>query len=133
LAASAGVLPASIMRPARSFVQFRHATINVPSREEVSATNQAIFDKLKSSLGSVPNLYATFAHSDTALESYLAIQNARHYCGYRRQDGNQLPARDHPSAGRLPGRAETAWLSVFLTMGAGKAMTATSALPRASK
>lgn len=51
--------------------------INVPTREEVSATNQALFDKLKSSLGKVPNLYATFAHSEHALGSYLALQNAK--------------------------------------------------------
>jgi len=50
--------------------------INVPAREEVSPANQAIFDNLKKSLGMVPNLYATFAHSDTALANYLAFQNA---------------------------------------------------------
>ncbi|SAL24142.1 alkylhydroperoxidase [Caballeronia udeis] len=52
-------------------------TINVPTRDEVSPANQAIFDKLKSSLGSVPNLYATLAHSEHALGSYLAFQNAK--------------------------------------------------------
>lgn len=51
--------------------------INVPAREEVSPANQALFDKLKSSLGKVPNLYATFAHSEHALGSYLALQDAR--------------------------------------------------------
>jgi AhpD family alkylhydroperoxidase len=51
--------------------------INVPTREEVSPANQAVFDKLKSSLGMVPNLYATLAHSDHALASYLAFQNAK--------------------------------------------------------
>jgi AhpD family alkylhydroperoxidase len=52
-------------------------TINVPTREEVSPANQAIFDKLKASLGTVPNLYATLAHSENALGSYLAFQNAK--------------------------------------------------------
>jgi AhpD family alkylhydroperoxidase len=52
-------------------------TINVPTRDEVSPANQAIFDKLKSSLGSVPNLYATFAHSENALGNYLAFQNGK--------------------------------------------------------
>ena len=52
-------------------------TINVPTRDEVSPANQAIFDKLKSSLGTVPNLYATFAHSEHALGNYLAFQNAK--------------------------------------------------------
>jgi AhpD family alkylhydroperoxidase len=52
-------------------------TINVPTRDEVSPANQAIFDNLKSGLGTVPNLYATLAHSETALGSYLAFQNAK--------------------------------------------------------
>jgi AhpD family alkylhydroperoxidase len=52
-------------------------TINVPTREEVSPANQAIFDNLKKSLGKVPNLYATLAHSEHALGSYLAFQNAK--------------------------------------------------------
>jgi uncharacterized peroxidase-related enzyme len=51
--------------------------VNVPTREEVSAGNQAIFDNLKKGLGMVPNLYATFAHSETALANYLAFQNAK--------------------------------------------------------
>jgi AhpD family alkylhydroperoxidase len=51
--------------------------INVPTRDEVSPANQAIFDKLKSSLGTVPNLYATLAHSEHALGSYLAFQYAK--------------------------------------------------------
>lgn len=53
------------------------ATIRVPTREEVSPANQAIFDKLNKSLGKVPNLYATLAHSENALASYLAFQDAR--------------------------------------------------------
>ena len=52
-------------------------TINVPTRDEVSEANQAIFDNLKKALGMVPNLYATFAHSNTALANYLAFQNAK--------------------------------------------------------
>ena len=52
-------------------------TINVPTRDEVSSANQAIFDKLKGSLGIVPNLYATLAHSEHALGNYLAFQNAK--------------------------------------------------------
>ena len=51
-------------------------TINVPTRNEVSAGNQAIFDQLKGKLTFVPNLYATLAHSENALGSYLAFQNA---------------------------------------------------------
>lgn len=50
---------------------------NVPTREEVSKNNQAIFDQLQKGLGFVPNLYATYAHSDTALGDYLALQNRK--------------------------------------------------------
>lgn len=52
-------------------------TINVPTRDQVSENNQAIFDKLQKGLGFVPNLYATYAHSDTALENYLTFSNAK--------------------------------------------------------
>jgi len=53
------------------------AKFNVPSRGEVSANNQEIFDNLKKGLGMVPNLYAVMALSDTALGNYLAFQNAK--------------------------------------------------------
>jgi AhpD family alkylhydroperoxidase len=53
------------------------STISVPTREQVSPTNQALFDGLKKGLGMVPNLYATLALSDTALDSYLQFQNAK--------------------------------------------------------
>ncbi len=53
------------------------STFNVPTREEVSANNQAIFDNLTKALGFVPNLYATYAYSDTALENYLNFSNAK--------------------------------------------------------
>jgi uncharacterized peroxidase-related enzyme len=51
--------------------------INVPTRDDVSPANQALFDGMKKSLGMVPNLYATLAHSENALASYLALQNAK--------------------------------------------------------
>ena len=51
--------------------------IHVPTRDEVNPTNQAIFDSLQTGLGMVPNLYATFAHSQTALATYMAFQNAK--------------------------------------------------------
>jgi uncharacterized peroxidase-related enzyme len=49
----------------------------IPTRDQVSADNQTIFDNLKKMLSFVPNLYATFAHSATALPTYLALQNAK--------------------------------------------------------
>ena len=51
--------------------------INVPSRDEVSAGNQAMFDQLKKNFGMVPNLFATLAHSEHALGTYLALQGAQ--------------------------------------------------------
>ena len=54
-----------------------NATVNVPTRDDVSPANQAVFDSLQKQLGFVPNLYATFAHSAHALPAYLALQAAR--------------------------------------------------------
>ena len=50
---------------------------NVPTRDEVSANNQAIFDNLQKGLGFVPNLYAYYAKNETALGDYLALQNRK--------------------------------------------------------
>jgi uncharacterized peroxidase-related enzyme len=50
---------------------------SVPTRDDVTPDNQAIFDNLKKALGFLPNLYATFAYSPTALGTYLALQNAK--------------------------------------------------------
>lgn len=52
-------------------------TITVPTRDTVSAANQGMFDALKGQLGFVPNLYATFAYSENALGTYLALQSAK--------------------------------------------------------
>jgi uncharacterized peroxidase-related enzyme len=50
---------------------------NVPTKSEVSENNQAIFNQLEKGLGFVPNIYASFAHSDTALGNLLAIGQAK--------------------------------------------------------
>ncbi len=52
------------------------STFNIPSKEEVSVTNQGIFDALKKQVGFVPNLYATFAYSENALKNYLDFAGA---------------------------------------------------------
>jgi len=52
-------------------------TFTVPTKAEVSANNQGIFDNLQKGLGFVPNLYAYFAKSETALGDYLALQNRK--------------------------------------------------------
>jgi uncharacterized peroxidase-related enzyme len=49
----------------------------VPTRDQVSANNQAIFDHMQKAFGTVPNLYATFALNETALADYLALQNRK--------------------------------------------------------
>lgn len=50
---------------------------NIPARDEVSPAQQDIFDNLERSVGFVPNLYAAFAHSDTALSTFITAQNAK--------------------------------------------------------
>lgn len=52
-------------------------SLQVPTREQVSPANQALFDTLQKTLGFVPNLYATFALSEHALGNYLAFQSAK--------------------------------------------------------
>lgn len=52
-------------------------SIAVPTRAEVSPSNQALFDNLAKNIGSVPNLYAVYAHSENALGSYLALSGAK--------------------------------------------------------
>jgi len=50
---------------------------SVPTRDQVSSSNQTVFDKLEKSLGFVPNLYAYYAKNDTALEDYLRFQGRK--------------------------------------------------------
>jgi uncharacterized peroxidase-related enzyme len=52
-------------------------TFTVPTKAEVSATNQTIFDNLHKMVGFVPNLYAYFAKNETALGDYLTLQNRK--------------------------------------------------------
>ncbi len=61
-------------------------SFTVPTRDQVSNDNQAIFDQLKGALGFVPNLYATMAHSDTALGTYLQFQNAKSSLSKKEQE-----------------------------------------------
>jgi uncharacterized peroxidase-related enzyme len=52
-------------------------TFSIPTKEEVSESNQGLFDNLKKGLGFVPNLYAYFAKNETALGDYLKLQNRK--------------------------------------------------------
>jgi AhpD family alkylhydroperoxidase len=49
----------------------------VPTRDQVSDNNKAIFDNLQKGLGFVPNLYAYYAKNETALGDYLTLQNRK--------------------------------------------------------
>lgn len=49
----------------------------VPTRENVSENNQVLFDNLQKAVGFVPNMYAFFAHSSSALGDYLTLQNRK--------------------------------------------------------
>lgn len=53
------------------------STFNVPNKNEVSENNQAIFSQLEKGLGFVPNIYASLAHSETALGNFLAFGAAK--------------------------------------------------------
>jgi len=46
------------------------------TREAADAGNQVIFDQLKSKIGMVPNLYATYANSPVALKAILEFDGA---------------------------------------------------------
>lgn len=52
-------------------------TFTVPTKADVSANNQGIFDNLQKGLGFVPNLYAYFAKNETALSDYMTLQNRK--------------------------------------------------------
>lgn len=53
------------------------ALFAIPTHATVSSSNQTLFNQLKKGLGMVPNLYATLAHSETALGNYLILQNTK--------------------------------------------------------
>lgn len=48
-------------------------TIIVPTREQVSAGSQVIFDFYTKRMGKVPNLYATMGYSEHALKAFLDL------------------------------------------------------------
>lgn len=49
----------------------------VPSRDDVSPSDQVLFDTLESRIGFVPNLYAYYAKNATALTDLLALENRK--------------------------------------------------------
>jgi AhpD family alkylhydroperoxidase len=53
------------------------ATFTIPAREQVSPTNQQIFDNLTKMAGHVPNVLAILAYSENALGNYLTFSNGK--------------------------------------------------------
>jgi AhpD family alkylhydroperoxidase len=51
--------------------------INVPTREQVSPANQALFDTIKKNVGKIPNIWAAMAHSENGLATYFALTTAK--------------------------------------------------------
>jgi uncharacterized peroxidase-related enzyme len=49
-------------------------TITVPTRDQVTAPSQEIFDSLSKKIGKVPNLYATIGYSAVALKAVLDFE-----------------------------------------------------------
>lgn len=52
-------------------------TFSVPTRDQVSPETQLAFDGLQKMAGFVPNLFAAFGHSPSALPKYLAFQGGK--------------------------------------------------------
>jgi len=52
-------------------------SVAVPTQDQVSPANQVLFDNLKKAIGTVPNLYAVYAHSENALGTYLALSSGK--------------------------------------------------------
>lgn len=50
--------------------------ISVPTKEQVNADSQAIFNQLEGQLGFVPNIYATIGYSSDALSNFLSFSGA---------------------------------------------------------
>lgn len=49
---------------------------SIPQKDEVSEKNRSLFDDMQKAMGQIPNLYATFAYSENALEAYSNLENA---------------------------------------------------------
>lgn len=49
----------------------------IPTRDEVSEKDQAVFDKLEKGVGFIPNLYAYYAKSENALSDIMTFQSRK--------------------------------------------------------
>jgi uncharacterized peroxidase-related enzyme len=88
-------------------------TFLVPTRDEVSPANQAIFDTFKQKLGRVPNSYAFMANSENGLATYLALSNAKSSLNIKEKEAINLTVSEingchyctsaHTTIGKLNG------------------------------
>lgn len=95
---------------------------SVPKREEVSEKNQQIFDTLERNIGFVPNVFATIAHSENALENYLQFSNAKSSLSKKEKEVVNLVASQingcrycqsaHTAIGKLNGYTEDEILEI---------------------
>lgn len=60
--------------------------VPIPTIETISERNQALFTNLEKGVGFVPNMYAIFAHSPTALEDYLTLQNRKTSLSFKEKE-----------------------------------------------
>jgi AhpD family alkylhydroperoxidase len=97
-------------------------TFKVPTRDQVSPSNQALFDNLSKALGTVPNLYAMFAYSENGLGKYLAFQGAKSSLNNKEKEAVNLVVSEvngcrycqsaHTVLGKLNGFSESEILSI---------------------
>lgn len=97
-------------------------TFNVPTRDQVSPSNQALFDNLSKALGMVPNLYAMIAHSENGLGKYLAFQGAKSSLNNKEKEAINLVVSEvngcrycqsaHTVLGKLNGFSESEILNL---------------------
>lgn len=62
------------------------ANFNIPTKDQVSEKNQAIFDNLNKGLGFVPNLYAYMSNSENALGDFLGFAGRETSLSKREQE-----------------------------------------------
>lgn len=95
---------------------------SIPTREQVSESNQSIFDNLEKQVGFVPNLFAYFGKHDNALADYLALSGRKSTLNNKEKEVVSLVASQinecgycqaaHTAIGKLNGFSEEEILSI---------------------
>lgn len=112
----------------------------VPTREQVSPENKSVFETLNKVLGFVPNLYATFAHSENGLSKYLAFQGAKTSLSNKEKEAINLVVSEvnsciycqsaHTVLGKMNGFSE---VEIFKIRGGGNSNEKLNALVAMAK